>query len=100
MATVKFYNDDIKKHIGYDRFKELVIALGMDIESSDDTSITIDITPNRPDLLDFAGLMRAIGLIEGDKKLREYSLSSSAPIKKLNVTKKVNGVRPFIEAFA
>ncbi len=100
LATVKFYNDDIKKHIGYDRFKELVIALGMDIESSDDTSITIDITPNRPDLLDFAGLMRAIGLIEGDKKLREYSLSSSAPIKKLNVTKKVNGVRPFIEAFA
>jgi hypothetical protein len=62
LATVKFYNDDIKKHIGYDRFKELVIVLGMDIESSDDTSITIDITPNRPDLLDFAGLCAQSGL--------------------------------------
>lgn len=100
LATVKFYNDDIKKHISYDRFRELVVALGMDIESSDDTSITIDITPNRPDLLDFVGLMRAMKFIEGNKDIKEYSLSSSAPAKKLNVAKTVNGIRPFIEAFA
>ena len=100
LATVKFYNDDIKMHISYDRFRELVVALGMDIESSDDTSITIDITPNRPDLLDFVGLMRAMKFIEGNKDIKEYSLSSSAPAKKLNVAKTVNGIRPFIEAFA
>ncbi|MCL5093011.1 MAG: phenylalanine--tRNA ligase subunit beta [Candidatus Marsarchaeota archaeon] len=96
---MKFYNDDIKKHIGYDRFKDLVIALGMDIESSDDASITIDITPNRPDLLDFVGFMRAIKFIDEGEKPREYLLASSAPIKKLKVTERVKGVRPFIEAF-
>ena len=100
LATVKFYKDDIGKRIGYDKFKELVIKLGMDIEGSDSDSITIDITPNRPDLLDFVGFMRAIELIEGRRNAPKYELSSELPIKKLNVTENVRGIRPFIAAFA
>jgi phenylalanyl-tRNA synthetase beta chain len=73
--------------------------IGVEVEDVDESTITINVNPNRPDLLDFTGILRAFRNFIGKKAPSEgaYSIDKT-PIAEVLVTKNVKQVRPFIGA--
>ncbi|MCL5430555.1 MAG: phenylalanine--tRNA ligase subunit beta, partial [Candidatus Marsarchaeota archaeon] len=69
----------------------------MEVEAIEETHIVLNITPNRPDLLDFMGLVRALDNYTGKRTPKEnfYKLSGEAPIT-IKVDKAVKKIRPYI----
>lgn len=64
MAVVSFDIKDFEERgIDQKHLDEYITELGMEIEGFVDGKVEISITPNRPDLLDFNGLVRAINYL-------------------------------------
>lgn len=99
MATITFGLSDLKKRGVEADLESLVTKLGMDIEKTEGDDVTIDITPNRPDLLDIMGFARAAGFFSGKTKPKEnfYNLTRE-PFTEVTVTSAVRKVRPFAAA--
>ncbi len=100
MATVTFYNKDIEKFMSLDVFKSQIPELGMSVEDSNDTSIVVDITPNRPELLYFNNLIREILLHLGILKPRSYDSEIKNLDGDLYVSPEFRSLRPYGIAFA
>jgi phenylalanyl-tRNA synthetase beta chain len=79
---------------------KLVDRLGMSLEEMDDKQAVIEITPDRPDLLEINGLCRALKMLDGkiEPKENQYSLKG-APFLKITIGKGVKKCRPFIAGF-
>jgi phenylalanyl-tRNA synthetase beta chain len=88
------------KGIGKDELPRLVDRLGMSVEKMDAKEITIEITPDRPDLLEVNGLCRALRMLDGKTTPKEnhYALKGK-PALKITVGKGVKRNRPFIAGF-
>lgn len=101
MTVVSFNVSDFKKEkLNMLDVEKAIDTLGMEVEEITDGVITISITPNRPDLIDFFGLVRAIKYVLGTKKPREMQyLVKTPPVMTVSVGKNVSGLRPFITAF-
>ena len=100
MAIVTFEIDDLAKlGLAKGDIKETVERLGMSLEGMDEKAVIIDITPNRPDLLDINGFVRASEFFLGKKVPKEkfYSIKNE-PIMQVNVKAAVKKIRPFIAA--
>ncbi|MGC8567768.1 MAG: phenylalanine--tRNA ligase subunit beta [Candidatus Micrarchaeia archaeon] len=100
MATTSFYYTDFESlGISRDKINELVPKIGMEIKYEDKESFTIDITPNRPDLLDFVGLVRALMLYEKRQVPSEDSYKlSNGPYGEIKMSSSVNKIRGNIAA--
>ena len=105
MASINFLLKDLEDQ-GFDMalLEILVPKIGMEIEKNDDNEVVIDITPNRPDLMDFTGFVRALNAlapsIEGKKQSRAirkniYEIKNRA-LANLHIDKKTKKIRPFI----
>ena len=99
MAIVTFNINDF----GFkdrEELKEVINRIGLEVEEVKGDEIAIDVTPNRPDLLDFYGLKRAINNFSGKKALVEdyYSVKNGAQIE-IEVGSGVGKIRPYIAAF-
>jgi phenylalanyl-tRNA synthetase beta chain len=81
-------------------FKGLVDKLGMSLEKMDDKDAVIEITPDRPDLLEVNGLCRALRFLSGKTAPKEnhYALKGK-PYLTIKVGKAVKKCRPFIAGF-
>jgi phenylalanyl-tRNA synthetase beta chain len=101
MPTISIALDGITSR-GIDRkgLPGLVDRLGMSVEKIDDKEITIEVTPNRPDLLEVNGLCRALKMLEGKTTPKEnhYAVKGK-PALKITVGKGVRRCRPFIAGF-
>jgi phenylalanyl-tRNA synthetase beta chain len=99
MATVTFDLQDLKSHgISKEDVVEVVDRLGMSLDGLDDKEALIDITPNRPDLLDIVGFARAAKFLLGKSVPKEKAYSTdNNPILKVNVIGK-SPIQPFIAA--
>lgn len=100
MAIIVFELDELARlGIAKEEIKEVTDKLGMSLESMDDKTATIDITPNRPDMLDIVGFARAVAFLNNKKTPKEkfYSIKNN-PIMQVKVTPKVKKIRPFISA--
>ena len=75
-----------------------VERLGMSPESASDTSVELDITPNRPDLLDITGFARAALLLSGKKVPKEKHYAARPPVLEIKVEASAKKARPFIAA--
>lgn len=94
-----FELDDLKDFgISKDNIEEIVDRFGMSLEAIDEKTATIDITPNRPDMLDITGFSRATGFLIRKKvpKEKHYAITKD-PIMQIKATKSVKS-RPFIAA--
>lgn len=101
MPVVSFNVSDFKKEkLNITDVSKAIDTLGMEVESVVDGVVTIAITPNRPDMMDFFGLVRAVEFVLGRKKPREgqYVLKGQ-PVLEVSVGKNVSKVRPYIAAF-
>ncbi len=102
MAVVTFSLKDFAANgISKDSLVDAIPRIGMEVEALSGEEIAIDITPNRPDLLDFTGLVRALKLFSGKTapKDKEYVLQHEPEIE-ITVTKNVAKIRPYIAGLA
>ncbi|MBU3941482.1 MAG: phenylalanine--tRNA ligase subunit beta, partial [Nanoarchaeota archaeon] len=99
MPTITLDKKDVMKLVGKEipdeKLKNRISMLGTDLEKVDDSEITVEVFPNRPDLLSEEGFARALSSFIGVKTgLRKYDVKKS--LFKVNVDSSVENVRPFI----
>ena len=80
-----------------EKLVDTIPLLGVEVEKIDETEITINVSPNRPDLLDYVGFVRALDNFTGKKVPAEghYKLGEN-PVLTITVEKPVTKVRPFV----
>tara|TARA_Y100000310_G_C20699207_1_gene828105 strand:+ start:4926 stop:6572 length:1647 start_codon:yes stop_codon:yes gene_type:complete len=101
MPTVTLNKTVLEKLIGkklpLEKLKDRISYLGTDLESVEGDEITVEIFPNRPDLVSEQGLARALATFIGAKKgLKKYDIKPSN--EKITVEKPVKTVRPYTVA--
>lgn len=102
VATINYSIVDLKGYgIDKGRLPKLVESMGMEVERIEEGEATIDITPNRPDMLDIVGFARSMSFFSGRSVPKEnfYSIRNQ-PIMELEVGRAVRRMRPFIAVFA
>ncbi len=99
MATITFKTKDLERDLGgIDRLDERISDYGMEIEEQGKEEMTFDISPNRPDMLDYNGFVRALGYFSGkEPELGKYDVGKS-PALTVTVTPAVRRIRPYIAA--
>ncbi len=64
MPTITISKTELEKYLGKtlpeEELKDRISMLGTDLESIEDNIITVEIFPNRPDLLSLPGFARAL----------------------------------------
>ncbi|MBI4399437.1 phenylalanine--tRNA ligase subunit beta [Candidatus Micrarchaeota archaeon] len=99
MAVVTYNQKELCKFVGKDislkEIENLITMLGMSLEKIEGNEITLDVTPNRIDMLSVEGLGRAMSSFLNIKTgLRTYEILKSD--YQLQTDSSVNSVRPFI----
>jgi len=96
MATATFDLSDLSRLLGRNLSKqeiERIPLMGTPIEGIDGDCVTIEVFPNRPDMLSIEGFARALsGFLGLDGGLKKYSLKPA----KLSLFNKGVASRPFI----
>ena len=98
MTNIKLNKKELEKNIGRkpdNETEERMNMFGTPVESSDESEIELEISPNRPDLLSMQGFSRAFSQYIGKKK--PYMMKVKKPDKdyKVKVDKSVRDVRPY-----
>ncbi|MGC8623580.1 MAG: phenylalanine--tRNA ligase subunit beta [Candidatus Micrarchaeia archaeon] len=81
------------------RLIDQITKMGFDVEDNNASEISVDITPNRPDLLDIYGFARALRYFMHRSKRFDYKVESNVPALSLSVGQNVKAIRPFISSF-
>ena len=98
MAIVTFELEDLARlKVDSKSLAEVIDRLGMSLEGIDEKSVTIDVTPNRPDMLDIIGFARAARFFSGKStpKEKEYAMTNK-PILQVDATASSKSVQPYI----
>lgn len=98
MATITFDRGKFEKTFGKklndSQINEFIPLLGVGVEKLSKQEITIEVDPNRPDILSMQGFVRALSSFLGLKKgLREYRVKKSD--YKVIIDKSLKDVRPY-----
>ncbi len=99
MAAVSFSKKYLSKLVGnlsYEKIAQQATKLGVEVEGVDEEEIHLQVTANRPDLLDIAGFARALKNFMHKSKKFEYKLENAVPYLKINVGKNAERIRPYI----
>ncbi len=97
MASVTFYLKEFERN-GFDInfLKETLPKIGVEVEKITKDQINVEITPNRPDLLDQYGVIRALQFFSNKKAPEDnYQISGESHFV-IETTKEVRKIRPFI----
>ncbi|MBI5391909.1 phenylalanine--tRNA ligase subunit beta [Candidatus Woesearchaeota archaeon] len=90
----KSFLDHLKKALADSEITAIIQKLGVSVEQITHTELTLEVLPNRPDLLSEAGLVRALQAFLGIKKgLRKYAVRKSGG--KVFIDPSVKDVRPY-----
>jgi len=90
----KVFEGLIGKRFPLAKLKDRISYLGTDLDEVTDKEITVEIFPNRPDMLSVQGLARAFSSFTGIKTgPRKYSVKDSG--ESVIIEKSVNKVRPY-----
>ena len=98
MPTINLNKSVFEKLVGkklpLEELKEKIFYLGTDLESIEGNNITVEIFPNRPDMLSEQGFARAFSSFIGIKTgLREYEVKKSP--HRVKVDNSVKDIRPY-----
>ncbi len=98
MAIISFDIRDLRiQGVPQEKVLEAILGLGIEIEEKTSKELKLNITPNRPDLLDFTGLVRAIENFAGKRVPREnFYRIKNKPELTISVTEEVYTIRPYI----
>lgn len=96
MATLNFNKKEIEKYIKLDnKMIEKSAMMGAPAELNEE-NVTIEITPNRPDLLSIQGFLRAYKAFIGKESgLKKYKINAPEKDFKVKIDSSVKEVRPY-----
>jgi phenylalanyl-tRNA synthetase beta chain len=98
MALLTLNKKELEAKIGKitPEIEEKISMFGTPVEKLDENEISIEIFPNRPDLLSLQGFSRAIlAFLEKKPGLRSYKTEKPEKDYKVTIDKSVKKVRPF-----
>jgi phenylalanyl-tRNA synthetase beta chain len=97
MASIKFSRKEFEKQVKLTpEIEEKIRLFGTPLDSIDKDTVTIEIFPNRPDLLSMHGYLRAFKAFIGkDKGLKEYRINKAEKDFKVIIDSSVDKVRPY-----
>jgi len=98
MPIVAFGLEDFKKR-GYaqEKLVSTLPKMGIEVEEIKDGEIKLGITPNRPDLLDFIGIIRYLDHFTGKRAPKEnFYRIEKEPVLTIDVDPSVKKIRPYI----
>jgi phenylalanyl-tRNA synthetase beta chain len=97
LASVSFSKNELEALLGrkvrMGELESILPSMGVPIECVDGEILTVDITPNRPDMLSIEGIARAFSSFTGGRA-KQYSARDSGI--QLHIEDSVLHVRPFI----
>jgi phenylalanyl-tRNA synthetase beta chain len=101
MPSVEYDMGDLShllgRHLETDYLKEAIPMLGVGLDSIEDGKLTLEVFPNRPDMLNIEGFARALkGFLGVESGYREYAAEPSGIT--LYVDPSVDDVRPAVAA--
>ena len=102
MAGVSFSKRYLFRLIGKKenerRLLEHVPKMGVEVKGITKDTLELDITPNRPDLLDIVGFARSVRSFTHRAGARSYGIKDREPQVEIKVEKSAGKMRPFISA--
>jgi len=98
MAVLTLNRKELEKVIGKitPELENKIGMFGTPVDKITDEEISIEIFPNRPDLLSFQGFTRAILSFLGKKSTIDYRIEKPEKDYKVTIEKSVKKVRPYI----
>jgi phenylalanyl-tRNA synthetase beta chain len=97
MTIITFDRNELEKEIGKidSEMEEKISMFGTVVEELNDSEVSVEVFPNRPDLLSFGGFVRGLKGFLGKGKLKEYKVNKPLENYKVVIDKSVKAVRPF-----
>ena len=97
MTILTLNKKQLESSIGVidEKMQNKISMFGTPIEEVTDTEVSIEIFPNRPDLLSFQGFTRAINCFLKKPKISTYKTEKPEKDYKVIIDKSVKQVRPF-----
>jgi len=93
-VNIEDFRELLENDISVEELSNRLPMMGVSWEGETEDGFSIEVFPNRPDLLSIEGLARAYSSWTGDKTgLREYFVQKSD--YKVNIDEKTQSVRPF-----
>ncbi|MBS3154909.1 hypothetical protein J4404_00230 [Candidatus Woesearchaeota archaeon] len=90
----KAFENLVGKKLSLEELKDRISYMGVSVEGINENEITLEVNPDRPDLLSIQGLARAFSSFIGLKKcFRKYEIKKSN--EKVIIESSVKNVRPF-----
>lgn len=97
MTTITLDKKLVEKEIGKldEKMQEKILMAGVEIDSVTEGEITLDITPNRPDLLSFHGFVRYMKNYLGKSKPKTFSLNKPQKNFEVLIEKEITKEWPY-----
>ncbi len=98
MTILTFDRKELESRIGIvdEKMQDRITMFGTPVEDVSDSDVSIEVFPNRPDLLSLNGFVRGFSDFLGKGKgLRKYKVNSPLENYKVVIDKSVKSVRPF-----
>ena len=96
-TAMKMFEKELQKEIGnkvpIEQLDEILMDLGLEIDSIEEDDIKIEIGAERPDLITLQGLSKLLKCYINDCGIEKYKVQKSG--KKVIIDKSVNEVRPY-----
>jgi len=97
MTILTLNKKQLESEIGKidEKMQDKISMFGTPIEEVTDKEISVEIFPNRPDLLSFQGFIRALNCFFKKPGLKQYKVNKPEKDYKVIIDKSVKQVRPF-----
>jgi len=97
MTILTLSKKELEKKIGKidDKLKNKIDMFGTPIDDETNDEISIEVFPNRPDLLSLSGFSRGFNAFLGKKKSNGYQVEKPEKDYKVIIEKSVKSVRPY-----
>jgi len=98
MTILTFDRKELESRIGVvdEKMEDRITMFGTPVEDINDNEISVEVFPNRPDLLSLNGFVRGfLDFLGKGKGLRKYKVNKGLENYKVIIDKSVKSVRPF-----
>ena len=96
MTILTFDKKELEKKVGKitKELEKKIIEMGTPIEEITNKELSVEVFPNRPDLLSLNNFSRALNQFNGKRKLAKFTINKPEKNYKITVDKSVKSVRP------
>ncbi|MFA5174261.1 MAG: phenylalanine--tRNA ligase subunit beta [Candidatus Pacearchaeota archaeon] len=97
MTILTLNKKELEKEIGKitSEIENKITMFGTPVEEISESEISVEVFPNRPDLLSFQGFARALSCFLKKPEIKKYKLEKPEKDFKVTIDKSVKNVRPF-----